>query len=139
MNAQKKQEAKIGPRKRIIFDETYRFFLPAKWAQETAERIQAHYAGEQKSVTVTQCVPPMPMDDLAFSRADLKAVLVFVKAAGITDPKEAYVMKAGVRKGQWEFHYHKYYDGCLRADNAYDARAKGWRGYLRSIGKDADI
>jgi len=72
--------------------------------------------------------------DLMYSRLLLKEVLAEIKAAGVVDAKKAYVMR--VRgMDQYEFFYGKYYDGAVSASDAYEARAKGWMGYLRSIGK----
>lgn len=41
----------------------------------------------------------------------------------------------GYGRGQWEFHGPDEFYWSGRAYNAYDARAKGWQAYLRSVGK----
>lgn len=45
--------------------------------------------------------------------------------------RDAWVWNAG--RDHWEFHYKSFY-WHGNADNAYEARYKGWSAYLRSLG-----
>ncbi len=69
--------------------------------------------------------------NVEFSRELLKVVLQEVKAA-FPDIKvsEAWVYK--YNDGRWEFHGPNKYYWYGRADNAYDARYKGWVSWLET-------
>ncbi len=70
--------------------------------------------------------------DIVFSRLALSDVLPDVRkhVAGVK-LREAWVWKCG--EDHWEFHYGDYYwHGS--ADNAFDARARGWSAYLAKLG-----
>jgi hypothetical protein len=83
---------------------------------------------------------------MSFSRTELAFIIKDVrKFDAHIHVSEAWVHKAG---NQWEFHFWHvrerscgtaaadkfYWHG--RADNAYDARAKGWTAFLQSKGVD---
>jgi hypothetical protein len=67
-----------------------------------------------------------------FSRQELRLVLLDVKEYNQNLPvREAWVWKCG--KDHWEFHFGDFYwHGS--ADNAYDARSRGWTAYLANAG-----
>ena len=72
--------------------------------------------------------------DIAISREVLRLTIADVRQAH-PDIKlrEAWVWQAG--EDHWEFHYDGYFwHGS--ADNAYDARAKGWDHWLRRDAKE---
>jgi hypothetical protein len=68
----------------------------------------------------------------SFTRSELAVVIADVrKYLPNVRLREAWVYKVG--KDHWEFHFADYYwHGS--ADNAYDARTRGWTAYLRKIG-----
>lgn len=69
--------------------------------------------------------------NVTFSRTLLSTVLADVKAFNSAiRVKDAWVWQVG--RDHWEFHFGSYYwHGS--ADNAYDARAKGWSSFLASV------
>jgi hypothetical protein len=70
----------------------------------------------------------------AFNRAVLKTTVADAKARGAV-VSDAWVHKTG---NTWEFHYR---DFCWwgRAEDAYDARAKGWNEWITKQIEDAEI
>jgi hypothetical protein len=68
------------------------------------------------------------VNDLSFCRTILKATLEEVRAAGLPQDKikSAWVWKTF---NQWEFHFGDFY-WWGKAENAYDARDKGWSAWL---------
>jgi hypothetical protein len=50
------------------------------------------------------------------------------------DLKKAWVIKTSslTASPMWEFHYGDFF-WCDSADNAYDARAKGWLAWMRRV------
>ncbi len=73
--------------------------------------------------------------NVAFSREVLKETMVDIKR--VTSPKErkdAWVWKS--QFGSWEFHGPEGYYWFGDADNAYDARAKGWTAWWEKIKSD---
>ena len=50
--------------------------------------------------------------------------------------KDAWVYRFG--KGHWEFHGPESFYWHGQADNAYDARAKGWMAWLHQKGVDVE-
>jgi hypothetical protein len=85
--------------------------------------------------------------NVSFCREELKAVITDVKkhlqhtqthytSTPEGSIKAAWVYKVG--KDHWEFHFGPFYwHGS--ADNAYDARSKGWTSWLRSQGADGYV
>jgi len=71
--------------------------------------------------------------NIAFSRSLLSLVNKDLKQhfPAINPRKDAWVWKAG---RQWEFHGPERFYDTFRADNAYEARAKGWAAWMRSKG-----
>jgi hypothetical protein len=74
--------------------------------------------------------------NISFSRALLAQVLPAVRMAGHKPVKDAWVWSVG--RGHWEFHGPAGYYWHGSADNAYEARYKGWVAFLASKGIDAD-
>lgn len=71
-----------------------------------------------------------------FCRLLLKETHKEVKASFPTmklNSKECWVIK--LSGGYWEFHCPGYYWYGM-AENAYDARQKGWSGYLKKVKRD---
>ena len=71
----------------------------------------------------------------AFTRAVLSSVLPIVKK--VTTPaerKEAWVYNHG--RSHWEFHGPEEFYWHGTADNAADARSKGWYAWLDQLEKD---
>lgn len=68
--------------------------------------------------------------NIAFCRIYLRLVVAELKKAHptIRPLKDAWVWKAGF--GGWEFHGPDRYYWHGRADNAYEARAKGWQAWM---------
>lgn len=48
--------------------------------------------------------------------------------------KAAWVWTTDRKRGHWEFHGPDEFYAEFRADNAYDARAKGWSKWLAEMG-----
>lgn len=69
--------------------------------------------------------------NLAFCRALLRQVVPGVKAAGKRVNKDAWVWHAG--RDHWEFHGPDDYYWHGSADNAYEARYKGWSAWLQKM------
>jgi len=66
-----------------------------------------------------------------FCRAVLREVIAEVRHRNPEiETRKAWVWCAG--RGRWEFHGPDGYYWHGRADNAYDARAKGWDAWLES-------
>ncbi len=74
----------------------------------------------------------MPGIDVLFSRALLAQALPLIRAAGKRVNKDAWVWR--FRRDHWEFHGPDDFVWHGSADNAYDARYKGWMAWLRSKG-----
>lgn len=72
--------------------------------------------------------------NIEFSRIYLRLVTQDLKRAfpDIKSRKDAYVIKS--TGDLWEFHGPDEFYWYGRADNAYDARAKGWESYMSSKG-----
>lgn len=70
--------------------------------------------------------------NIAFSRALLAQILSAIRDKGYRPVKDAWVWHAG--RGHWEFHGPNNYYWHGRADNAYEARYKGWSAFLASDG-----
>lgn len=68
--------------------------------------------------------------NIRFSRELLQLVLQDLRAfaPGVRVRKDAWVWHAG--RDHWEFHGPDGYYWHGRADNAYEARANGWRAWL---------
>jgi hypothetical protein len=66
--------------------------------------------------------------NVEFSRACLHQLAPSVEAAGHRSMKDAWVWHDGHR--HWEFHGPNKFYWYGRADNAYDARFKGWSAFL---------
>ena len=76
--------------------------------------------------------------NISFSRALLSQIVPAVKAAGYKPTKDAWVWSGGLRDRCWEFHGPDEFYWYGTADNAYEARYKGWGAFLRSKGIDVD-
>lgn len=75
--------------------------------------------------------------DVLFCRSLLRIVFADVqKHFPDMKARDAWVIKTSFRD-HWEFHGPKSFCWDGRAANAFDARAKGWRAWLRSKGVDA--
>jgi len=78
--------------------------------------------------------------NVSFAREELKNTLTnvvrFMRTGAATETgplNDAWVSKVG--KDHWEFHFGSFYwHGS--ADNAYDARSKGWTSWLRKQGAE---
>lgn len=66
--------------------------------------------------------------DVAFSRALLAQIVPAVRKVGAKVRDDAWVWNAG--RDHWEFHGPAGYYWHGRADNAYEARYKGWSAWL---------
>lgn len=78
-----------------------------------------------------------PDVNVAFCRTYLAMVLADVREHTTADQRKAvWVWCMDRKRGDWEFHGPDgyYWDG--RADNAYDARAKGWAAWMREQGHE---
>ena len=76
--------------------------------------------------------------DIAFSRADLSSVLAEVKKHGGNNRDAGITLSARTANKIYFFEYSNgnradYFCTEVRADNAYEARAKGWREWLDRI------
>ena len=72
--------------------------------------------------------------DICFSRAELRLVLAdVIRHDAAVRIKDAWVWRAG--KDHYEFHFGSFY-WHGRADNAYDARSRGWAAWLAQAGVD---
>lgn len=70
--------------------------------------------------------------NVIFSRKLLTAVMVDIKKlTSVVERKEAWVYDFG--GDHWEFHGPDRYYWHGAADNAYDAKAKGWSAWLRDL------
>ena len=74
--------------------------------------------------------------NISFSRALLAQIVPVVRDEGYRPLKDAWVWCAG--RDHWEFHGPDDYYWHGSADNAYEARYKGWIAFLASKGIDAD-
>lgn len=74
--------------------------------------------------------------NISFSRALLAQIIPAVKAEGYKPVKDAWVWFDG-HQG-YEFHGPDKFYWYGNADNAYEARYKGWVAFLHSKGIDAD-
>jgi hypothetical protein len=75
-------------------------------------------------------------ENIIFCRILLGSIRPEVEAAGHKVNKDAWVFGHG--HGHWEFHGPDgFYDGTISADNAYDARYKGWTHFLEKEGEQA--
>jgi hypothetical protein len=73
--------------------------------------------------------------NVSLCREVLKLVIDDVRAFNPELPlKEAWVYKLG--RDHWEFHFRDFY-WYGDADNAFDARAKGWEAFLGKCGMAA--
>lgn len=73
--------------------------------------------------------------NLTFSRVLLSSVMDDIRK--VTTPKErkdAWVYHLG--GGHWEFHGPNHYYWHGEADNAYEARAKGWSQWWEQLQRD---
>lgn len=73
--------------------------------------------------------------NVSFCRTLLRSVMKDINpVTTVAERKSAWVYHFG--RGHWEFHGPDefYWDG--RADNAYDARAKGWLAWWESLEKE---
>lgn len=76
--------------------------------------------------------------NIIFSRTLLSQVIPAVRGAGYKPMKDAWVWSGGLNDQCWEFHGPGEFYWYGNADNAYEARYKGWVAFLRSKGLDAD-
>lgn len=75
--------------------------------------------------------------NIAFSRTLLSVVVADVRKYD----SKIQIQKAWVHstdRRTWEFHGPDKFYTHFRADNAFEARAKGWQAWLRSKGVDRD-
>lgn len=79
----------------------------------------------------------MPNINISFSRALLAQIVPVVRDEGYRPMRDAWVWSGGFRD-QWEFHGPDEFYWYGSADNAYEARYKGWIAFLASKGIDAD-
>jgi hypothetical protein len=79
------------------------------------------------------------MNNTLFERLMLKDTVAEARKLGAI-VKQAYVhattMGAGASKN-WEFFYGDFYYHIGGAENAYDAKAKGWEAWIKSKGISA--
>jgi len=74
--------------------------------------------------------------NISFSRALLAQIVPAVKAAGKRTMKDGWVRNVG--RDHWEFHGPGEYYWHGSADNAYEARYKGWSAWLEKSGYEID-
>lgn len=76
--------------------------------------------------------------NIAFCRALLRQAIIDLKkhAPHIRPIKDAWVWHAG--RDHWEFHGPNEFYWHGGADNAYEARYKGWMAWLRKQGVNLD-
>lgn len=71
-------------------------------------------------------------ENITYSRLTSKSFERDAAALG-AEVKDAWVIKVGAGlRALWEFHYGEFYD-CFKADNAYEARSKGWNNWINSV------
>jgi hypothetical protein len=76
-------------------------------------------------------------ENITFSRMLLTLIGPEVNAAGYRVNKDAWIYHYTMSRGHYEFNGPDgYFDGAIRASNAYEARYLGWRRFLavREVG-----